>query len=257
MSIAWPSLPLRRLAPFAAILVLGACVPNQEEPDGEEPIADGDEDSTADEAPVVVATAAPEPAGFALFAGAPSFGDEEPLTRNFKGVSFSVPKDWENGETYVPDRLLGRIQNLRGTARGRFLYHETDDAKRWASPDGIEESQTERTAKVTQNGKAIGAIEVPSWCEGVVYRGTVVHPSKQRFEAEAQPARFGVDELPGSVLEGKDAAGKWKLYCVRIAISDRLGVLGGLGHRVDGENAEALAASIASVMKSFRHAPKK
>ena len=73
---------------------------------------------------------------------------------------------------------------------------------------------------------------------------------KIQWVGEPQNATFGEARSPGAFLEAKDADGKRSLYCVRIAVSDKLGVVGGIGWRTDKGDADAKLMT--NVIKSIR-----
>jgi len=186
------------------------------------------------------AVEAPKPS-FDLFSGAPEFeGKAKPIART--GVSFDVPPGYQSWDLMREDKLILGFDNPPKTAKGMLFFKSGEDMNTWASAATLAKSQTEKVARG-------GALTL---CEESVFKATNVHHTKVVWVGEPKDATFGAAKLPGSVIEAKDPKDKWKIYCLRIAITDKAAVYGAVGWRIDKKDSEASAKAVSNVLKSFR-----
>lgn len=214
--------------------------------------------ATAKAASTATATATAKPAGppaLALFSGEPAFkGGTKPYF--FMGVRYDMPSAWKEWND-KNDKLISVFNNPPATVKGKLWLVWEKDLATWATAAAMAERENDRTAKVTQGGKQVGSMTVPSVCERSAFEATNVHHTKQKWDSEPKAATFGADKRPGAVLAAKDEAGKWQLYCLRAAMTDEIGLVGAIGYRTDKPDAEANGAALAEMIKSFRSDGKK
>lgn len=197
------------------------------------------------------AEAEPEPdPGLDLFAGAPDEGKSQP--KAFMGVSFDLPSTWNTYDDRQ-EKIISAFSNMPSTAKGRLFVYTLENATEWASVKELEASQKEKEGKVTDaDGKVISTIPTQTFCETAVFEATNVHHTKVEWVGGPQAATFGAAKSPGVVLEAKEPKGEWKLYCVRIAITDTVGVGGAFGWRLDKKDSEEVGKAVVNYIKSFR-----
>jgi len=192
------------------------------------------------------AAEAPKP-GFDLFSGKPSFeGKAKPHATS--GVSFDVPSGWNAEDDMGEEKLILVFSNMPGTGKGRLWFKSGEDMNKWASAAEMAKSQKAKSGKLDDGS----SIPMNTMCEDAVFKATNVHPTKVVWVGDAQDATFGAGKLPGSALEAKDPDGKWQLYCVRIAITDKAGIYGAAGWRIDKKDGEAAGKAVGNLLKSFR-----
>jgi hypothetical protein len=193
--------------------------------------------------------AAPAGSSVDLFAGAPAF-EGKTTVRSFRGIAFDMPSDFRDFDDATAE-LVG-FNNAPSTIKARFWLSKSDGRNAWATAAKLAETEKLKSAEVTQGGKSLGKATTPSPCESSVFEAVGVQPAKIQWVGEPRDATFGEGRLPGAIFEGKDPDGKWRLYCVRVAISDELGVVGAIGWRTDKGDAEGNAMT--NVLKSLRAA---
>jgi len=195
------------------------------------------------------ASAAAEPPKmvFGLFSGAPAF-EGKAKAHATSGVSFDVPSGWNAEDDMGEEKLILVFSNMPGTAKGRLWFKSGEDMNKWASAAEMAKSQTKKTGKLDDGS----SLPMPSMCEDAVFKATNVHPTKVVWVGDPNAASFGPAKLAGSAIEAKDPDDKWKMYCVRIAITEKAGIYGAVGWRIDKKDSEASAKAVGNVLKSFR-----
>jgi hypothetical protein len=196
------------------------------------------------------ATAAAKAPGFELFSGAPSFeGKTKP--KAFMGVSYDLPTGWKSFDIRS-EQLIAGLSNPPMTVKSRLWLNFDQDMSVWATAADMAKLEKEKTAKVFQGGKQIDTVPIPSACEEAVFKTTNVHHSEVQWVGEPKDATFGTAKRPGAVLEAKDPKGKWTIYCLRVSISDKIGMFGAVGFRADRPDSESNGKALVHVVKSFR-----
>ncbi|MBW2459147.1 MAG: hypothetical protein JRI68_31910 [Deltaproteobacteria bacterium] len=199
------------------------------------------------------ASAAPAaPPGLELFAGVPAFKDKtKPYM--FMGVRYDMPVTWTEWNDKA-DKLISVFKNPPATVKGKLWLVWNQDFATWPTPAAMAKAEGEsRNAAVTQGGKAVGKLTVPSACESATFEATNIHHTKQQWEEGApKAATFGAKQRAGAVMVGKDKGGKWQVYCFRAIVTDEIGLFGAVGYRTDKKGHEANAAALHEMIKSFR-----